>query len=109
MVLDILVDLVTPAFVNLVSLSAGAFLANSILMAAGATWLMLPFFFWSLIIAGEFLYVFTGLFAARADRGAYAALFNFPKYAFWKMRLYLNTIFRGDDKKWVRTARERTS
>ena len=82
---------------------------NVIAMALGASWLRLPFSVWSLIVIGEFLYVFCGLFAARADRGAYIALLNFPKYAFWKMRLYLKAIFRGDDKKWVRTARERAS
>ena len=55
----------------------------------------------------ELFHVFGGLRAANADRDAYAALMNLPKYAVWKVGLYVKTIFKGDDKEWIRTARRR--
>jgi len=47
-----------------------------------------------------------GLGAARVERSAYKALFHLPRYAFWKLVLYLKLFVRGRPDQWVRTTRE---
>lgn len=106
MILDALIDLVTPAFMNLFEISALFLLLNLVAVFLGASWLTGLTVIWGLTIALEFFHVFAGLKAAHADRDAYKALLNTPRYAFWKLKLYIKTLLRGDDKEWVRTARE---
>ena len=105
--LDVLIELMTPAFVNMFALTLLAFLVNALFVAVGAAWLILPAAAWGAAVLLELFHVFGGLRAANADRDAYAALMNLPKYAVWKVGLYVKTIFKGDDKEWIRTARRR--
>ncbi len=106
MILEALIDLITPAFLNLFELTWVLFSFNCIAVAFGASWLSGFAAAWGTVIALEIFHVFGGLKAAHADAGAYKALFNTPKYALWKMRLYVKTLLRGDDSRWIRTARE---
>lgn len=104
--LDVLIELVTPAFVNMFAATVLALLVNAIPAALGTRWIVGPAILWGLVVLMELFHVLGGLAAARADRGAYMALANLPRYAFWKIGLYIKTGLRGDDKSWVRTARQ---
>ncbi len=104
--LDALIELVTPAFVNMFVLTGTVFLVNVLLVAVGLQWLNTPALLSGLVVLLELFHVVGGLGAARADSGAYMALVNLPKYAFWKAGIYLKTVLKGDDKGWVRTARD---
>lgn len=106
MILEAFIDLITPAFLNLVEVSLAMFVVNLIALAFGVSWLADLSLAWVIILLLEVFHVFGGLKAANADPGAYKALINTPRYALWKLKLYVKTILRGDDKAWVRTARE---
>lgn len=106
MILDSLVDLLTPAFMNLFELTCVIFFLHIIAISLGASWLYGLSGVWGLVLALGVFHVIGGLKAAHADRNAYFALLNTPKYAYWKLRLYAKTLLKGDDKGWVRTARE---
>ncbi len=106
MILDALVDLVTPAFMNLFEITCIVLVVHLAAFLLGVSWLKFMLVLWAGILTLEGFHVLGGLKAARADRGAYLALLNTPKYALWKLRLYLKTLVKGDDKHWVRTARE---
>ena len=108
MIMDAMVELVTPAFVNLFLFTATAFVSNIIAAGTGASWLSGFSLVWVVVIILEMFHVIGGLIAARADHGAYAILMKVPQYAAWKLRLYLKTLLSGDDKHWVRTIRENT-
>ncbi len=107
-IFDMFMELITPAFVNLFALTASALILNILVVAFGARsaflWII-PAYAAAVLL--EVYHVIGGLKVANADRAAYRALMNAPKYALWKMRLYFNTMLKGDDKVWLRTARER--
>ncbi len=106
MVLDSLIELMTPAFVNLFAVTTAAFIMNLAAIALGAWWLIGYAMIWGAAVVLDMFHVIGGLSAAHADHGAYAALVNVPKYALWKLKVYVKTLLGGDDKHWVRTARE---
>ncbi len=106
MVADMLIDLVTPAFVNLFVLTSAGFAINLVALAMGATWLHTVAVIWGAALLLEFFHVLAGLKVARADRDAYLALLNFPRFAVWKAIIYVKTWIAGDDRGWVRTERE---
>ena len=104
-ILDSLVDLLIPPFVNLFFLA--------ILMALVATG---TFFVgwsdesvlwgWGIVLALGTGHVVLGLIAARADRHLFRALAYVPRYAVWKLSVYLNMLMYGVRKEWIRTMRE---
>jgi cellulose synthase/poly-beta-1,6-N-acetylglucosamine synthase-like glycosyltransferase len=105
--IDALIDLVIPPFVNLfggvlilsvihLALWAAGFLASPALAVL-----------WGFFVLCGFVHVFAGLYAARADAMLYKAFFHIPRYAIWKLTVYLG-LFRGTKSSdWVRTTRER--
>lgn len=109
-IFDMLMDLITPAFVNLFVLTVAGLLVNAagtvVLEAPSALLWMMPAYFGALLL--ETFHVVGGLKVANADRGAYRTLMSTPKYALWKFKLYIRTIIKGDDKLWLRTERERS-
>lgn len=107
MILDSMIDLITPAFVNLFLFTALSLSVNIIAVELGASWLTGISLIWTAAILLEIFHVIGGLIAAHADHDAYTALINFPKYAAWKLILYVKTLLSGDDKHWVRTARDK--
>lgn len=106
MILDSFIDLITPAFMNLFELTLFFFVVHLAAFLLGASWLLTMLALWTFILALEGFHVLAGLKIAHADRGAYIALLNTPRYALWKLALYVKTLLKGDDKHWVRTARE---
>ncbi len=104
--LDVLIELITPAFVNMFAVTILALFINAVLVVLGARWITGPALLWGLAVLMELFHVLAGLAAARADRNAYLALASLPRYAIWKVGLYIKTGLKGDDKSWVRTARQ---
>lgn len=106
MIADMLIDLVTPAFVNMFVVTTAGLVVNFVAILLGANWLGYVAALWGIALLLEFFHVIAGLLVARADRGAYLALLNFPRFAIWKGVIYVKTLLGGDDKGWVRTERE---
>jgi 1,2-diacylglycerol 3-beta-glucosyltransferase len=104
--LDALIDLVMPPFVNLFGLAILLFILNAggALLGFGVAAAMLPW--WIAAVAAGTLHVFVGLFAADADAGLYKTLFVIPRYALWKIVLYVRMMLRGTSGEWIRTTRE---
>lgn len=55
-------------------------------------------------VLGQVIYLFTGLWLARAPRTVYKALLGVPRFLVWKIWLYLG-VLRGQETEWIRTKR----
>ncbi|MBI2430320.1 MAG: glycosyltransferase [Ignavibacteriales bacterium] len=103
---DALIDLLTPAFVNMVAVILfvigikyfGEYVAQ---MQSG-----IPLGGWLLLFIISISYVLIGLIAAKADPALCKAVIYFPVYLLWKLRLYGKLLITGITKEWVRTVRE---
>ena len=60
---------------------------------------------WGLTILFFFGHIMLGLTSKRADKALIKALIYSPKYILWKMGIYLQTLFKGREKEWIRTTR----
>lgn len=103
---DALIDLLTPAFVNMVAvvlvvLSITFISENIAYKQTDISWDV-----WCALLIISVLYVLVGLIAAKADIRLYRAVAYFPLYLFWKIRLYAKLFFSGITKEWIRTVRE---
>ncbi len=58
-----------------------------------------------LIIAGQIVYIFYGLYLVRASSKIYKALFYAPFFMVWKIWLYIKVMFGKGTDEWVRTER----
>ncbi len=106
-ILDMLMELITPAFVNLFAFTTGLLAVNFLaaaLSGAVVVWYITMGYLAALML--EILHVLGGLKVSRADMNSYLVLINTPKYAMWKLKLYLKALANGDDKTWLRTERE---
>ena len=74
MILDSMIDLITPAFVNLFLFTAALLSVNIIAVELGASWLTGISLIWAAAILLEIFHVIGGLIAAHADHDAYTAL-----------------------------------
>ncbi len=103
---DALIDLVTPALVNLMGFTLLVVLASALLYAIGTPHGNLLFVV-SLVVAGcGFLHLLAGLLAAKADKSLYMAILWIPRYAIWKILVYLGFFRRGVGSEWIRTTRD---
>jgi 1,2-diacylglycerol 3-beta-glucosyltransferase len=103
---DALVDLLTPAFVNLMAVVTFLCVATTAVAIAGVEELIVFVWAWGTILLLGLLHMFLGLYAARSDWDLYKSLFFVPRYALWKLLLYLKIVKQGDTQEWVRTTRE---
>lgn len=103
---DAFIDLISPAFVNLFSFTIIMILMNTFFAIFNLQFAMTLLSLWIILLLLQIFHVLGGLYAANADRDAYKALFNVPKYAFWKFILYLKLAFKGHTNLWIRTTRE---
>ncbi len=108
-IFDSFVELITPTFVNLFLLTFVMLIINLLLTIINVlstnTFLLL----WIILLSMQLFYVLGGLFLSKADINAYKALLYAPKYAFWKLILYIRILVQGHTKLWIRTIREGTS
>ncbi|HTR81295.1 MAG TPA: glycosyltransferase family 2 protein [Bacteroidota bacterium] len=103
---DALIDLLTPAFVNIVGLILAVLVVKLLLLSAGVPDAMAYFNFWCLLLTLCGIYVFGGLIAADADVFLFKATLYLPRYIFWKINLYAKLLLKGVTKDWIRTTRE---
>jgi len=102
---DALLELYVPPFVNLfggILLMLGV---NVVLSATGILDGWLAPALWACLAVAGVVHVLGGLLVARADRGLYKAILYIPRYAVWKILLYLKLAGRKREKEWIRTSR----
>jgi cellulose synthase/poly-beta-1,6-N-acetylglucosamine synthase-like glycosyltransferase len=102
--LDAWIDLMTPAFVNLVGLAGICWLTSLGLELFGPGGLSVAL--WTMVLAFGVLHVVLGFASAKALPDLLALMRHVPRYAAWKVRLYVRLAFRGGATGWVRTTRE---
>ncbi len=106
--LDAVVDLLTPPFVNLYGFVMALVLLHAVALAVGyPVWPFLAA--WLVVWAAATAHVLIGLPAANADAGLYRAFAYIPRYAFWKISLYLRMFRRRSGSEWIRTTRDSTA
>jgi cellulose synthase/poly-beta-1,6-N-acetylglucosamine synthase-like glycosyltransferase len=103
--LDALIELITPPLVNTL------LVVMIILLLTVAGWLVGWFsigliWIWSGITLLGGLHLLLGLIVVGADHHLLKSLIYIPRYAFWKMALYVRKWANQDNKNWVRTTRE---
>lgn len=106
MVLDVLVDLVTPALVNLMVVALIGFMVAIAQWWFGDRSMRIVALLWGVVVAFGVLHAAVGLRAAKSDTTLMSLAGIVPRYALWKIRLYGKLILRGDTGEWKRTARE---
>ena len=104
--LDGLIELVTPPFVNLFAVLLMMTFLHIALVLSGFAEAGPLSLLWALLVISAILHVLIGLIAAQADRGLYRAMFFIPRYAIWKILLYLKLMRQHGTDEWIRTARD---
>lgn len=104
--LDSFIDLITPPLINLMAMVVGILLFTLGLFFSGVVSMLTFAYLWTLVLLLGFLHMVIGLYASRADRFLYKALFHLPRYIAWKALLYLKRARRGETNEWIRTERE---
>lgn len=103
--IDAFIDLVTPAFVNMMALSV-AFTCLSLAAAiAGVPSALTYAALWTVAVLSGMVHLGAGLAAAR-DRSLVLTLMAVPRYVAWKIMLYLKLAGTKSSNEWVRTTRE---
>lgn len=105
-IFDSLIELITPAFVNLFLFTTLMLFTNLLLIATEVLSTGTILLSWIILFALQIFYVLGGLYLSNADINAYKALCYAPRYAFWKLILYIRVLGKGHTKLWIRTARE---
>jgi 1,2-diacylglycerol 3-beta-glucosyltransferase len=104
---DAFIELVTPAFVNLFAIITMLFAINVLV------WVLLKdlqsnyVILWGVSLLLSILHVVVGLIAVRADKVLLKSIFYIPKYAVWKLMVYMKIFNNKSDGEWVRTTREK--
>jgi len=106
---DAFLDLISPAFVNLFSFTILIILLNILLLTLNISGANIFLILWIILLLMQIYHVLGGLYIAGADKTAYKALFYVPRYALWKLILYIKLALKGHSKLWVRTERETNS
>jgi 1,2-diacylglycerol 3-beta-glucosyltransferase len=104
--LDGLIDLLTPALVNLMVGGAIMLSSSVVLWQAGVASMGGLTAVWAGIIALGFAHVVLGARAAGQRDGMLGLLRHVPRYVLWKLKLYARMLATADSEEWVRTTRE---
>jgi len=104
--LDASLDLLTPALVNLIGSCFLAALLTSVLLWFGIPRAGVYASLWLVVSAMGCGHLIAGLIIAQADRSVYRALAHIPRYAFWKIGVYMRMPGRWSKHVWTRTTRE---
>jgi 1,2-diacylglycerol 3-beta-glucosyltransferase len=102
--LDAWIDLMTPALVNLVGLAGLCWLVSVGLQVFGPGGLSVGL--WTMVLAFGVVHVLLGFASAKALPDLLALMRHVPRYAVWKVGLYVRLALRGGGTGWVRTTRE---
>ncbi len=107
--LDAWIDLLTPPFITVMIWVFSMILLNGVLWAVGVLQSPLFLFLWGLTALMGTIHALLGFAAAGALREILSLLRYVPRYALWKIRLYLRLATTGDTSQWIRTSREAIS
>ncbi|MGA9118639.1 MAG: glycosyltransferase family 2 protein [Bacteroidota bacterium] len=103
---DTLIDLLTPALVNLVGLALLLGIVALVQFLAGDSSMLIFAELWGGAVVLGVLHGVIGLLVAGSARSLISLLWLAPRYAVWKIALYLKIARGGRSRAWVRTARE---
>lgn len=103
--LDILFDLTTPPFVNMLLAISLMIIVNALFWYIELTDINL-LIMWSILAIVGFFQLLAGLVIAGADKQLYKSLFYIPVYILWKIKVYIKTLFIGKEEGWIRTTRD---
>ncbi|MBI4427797.1 MAG: glycosyltransferase [Ignavibacteriales bacterium] len=104
--LDSLVELLTPAFVNMMILIIAVMVFKILVWSLGWDPAGESLDLWFIVFCAGGMYVFIGLSAASASAMMTKVILFFPKYVGWKMKIYRKLLSTGFSKEWIRTTRE---
>ncbi len=104
--LDTLIDLVMPPMVNLLMVVVLFLFVNTTLWLVGFEYFFPYAVGWGALLLLAILYLLIGFKAAKVDKHLYSALAHVPKYAVWKLMLYIKAFLKGKEENWVRTSRD---
>jgi cellulose synthase/poly-beta-1,6-N-acetylglucosamine synthase-like glycosyltransferase len=104
-VLDGLIDLLTPALVNLMIVSLTLLVLDIVLWQLGVA-SAVPAAIWATVFAAGIGHVVLGAIAAGQRDGMIRLFRHVPRYVFWKLGLYARMATSAGTDEWVRTARE---
>jgi 1,2-diacylglycerol 3-beta-glucosyltransferase len=102
---DAFVDLTMPPLVNFIILCAGLGIASGVVALTGLVHPVFPLL-WFIVTLCAVLHMIIGLQAPGVDPSLRTTLVHIPRYAWWKLLLYLRLVRRGHTREWVRTTRE---
>jgi 1,2-diacylglycerol 3-beta-glucosyltransferase len=105
-ILDALLDLLTPAVVNLIIGIGLMVVLNIFLMLLGSAAAGRALVLWSILLGLGAIHVLWGLRIAGADASTYRSLANVPRYAVWKIMVYIKMLGSWKHDVWTRTTRE---
>jgi 1,2-diacylglycerol 3-beta-glucosyltransferase len=105
---DAFVDLVMPPLVNFLALCLMLGAASGALALIGVLHPVFPLL-WVLVTLLAVLHMVFGLRAPGVDPSLRTTLVHIPRYAWWKLLLYLRLVRKGHTSEWVRTTREQPS
>ncbi len=105
---DAFVDLVMPPLVNFFAL---CLVLGAASVALALTDVIHPVFpvLWVFVTLLAVMHMVIGLRAPGVDSSLRKTLVHIPRYAWWKLLLYLRLVRKGHTREWVRTTREHPS
>jgi 1,2-diacylglycerol 3-beta-glucosyltransferase len=103
--LDALIDLVTPAFVNMMAVSLFFTLLTVVLPMDGTPMVGWIGWAWKIAVLCGMVHVLAGLIAAK-DKSLVLTLVAIPRYVTWKILLYIKLAGKKRSQEWIRTTRE---
>ena len=105
-IFDAFIDLITPPLVNMVLFSMIMTGLSILLWITGIQQTPLYILLWILTTTAGVFHALVGLYAAGAGSSVYLALAYVPRYALWKVYVYLKVLLiNGKTTEWVRTSR----
>jgi 1,2-diacylglycerol 3-beta-glucosyltransferase len=106
MIVDVFMDLVTPALVNLMIFASLGCVIALVQWGLGDERMRTMALLWAGALGCGLLHAILGMCAAGRGRSLPGLIGLVPRYAFWKLRLYYKLLRRGDTQEWERTTRE---
>ena len=91
---------------NLAVIGIALSILNLVGFALGLSDLGVFAILWLLVVVMGLVHLFVGMYIAGADASLYRSVAHLPRYALWKVGVYLKMISKRGGKEWVRTTRE---
>ena len=104
--MDALIELFTPALVNMLALSVLFASLNLVLALTGPGRAAYFLAAWIILVCLGLTHLFLGIYVS-GDWSLFRLLVHLPRFIFWKILLYAKLLLRGKKTtEWVRTTRE---